>query len=452
MKQAPQPPSRVRFDVTVPKRQVKRAFEDVVEEFRKDVDVPGYRKGSKVPLQVIAQKVGQENIRSAAVELIMRQTMWDACAAVRDRALEDSERLETSVKELLLDFSPEREFNYSVSVELLPEVGWTTSYKGLDVTVDSAGDSARALEEVELMISEKTKDMSTLRVVVDRGLQKGDVAVISFDAKKILDDGEEGEEIVGAKRDSINFDTADGDSFLPGLVEGVIGAERGEERKLDLVFPDSWKPESLRGVKGRFTVQVQELFVRDPPSDDLLVAQALVKDATSLEDAKSKLLEKEESAIQEANEARLQEALLDRLADVIDLSVPEFLVEEQGKQQYAAQLLELQALGQISYDQIKNMSTEKMLQDYIQSEREKLVRMVKGTLAVEEIFKLEGLEIPPEDLKAEVQRAEDEFKQMGEEFDQEKLLEQAQELLKGKRVLEWLKSNSNVVVNPYVKV
>eukprot|EP00963_Diacronema_lutheri_P004790 scaffold360_cov374-Pavlova_lutheri.AAC.7 len=448
VRQAAMSASRVRFDVTVPKRQVQRAFEDVVTEYQKEVTVPGYRKGSKVPLQVLAQKVGQENLRSAAVELIMRQTMWDACAAVRERALEDSERLETSVGQLLREFSTEKDFEYAVSVEIVPEIGWKKSYKGLHVEVQAAGDDARAQAEVEHMVHEKKKDLGTLRVVVDRGLERGDVAVISFDAKKILDNGDDGEEIVGAKRDSINFDTGDGDSFLPGLVEGVLGAQRGEERKMDLVFPNNWKPEALRGVKGRFTVKVQELFVRDLPTDEAVLASALFKGATTLQEAVEKLIEVEKKAIEEATEARIQEAILAELAEAVDLVAPEYLVEEQGKQQYAAKLLELQALGQISYKQIESMSSEKMLQEYIQSEREQLERIVKSTMAVEEIFKLEGLTVSSEEIQAEVQRAEEEFKQMGEQFDQEKLTEQAQELLKGGKVLSWLKANSNITMTP----
>ena len=441
-------PSRVRFDVTVPKKQVKRAFEDVVTEYQKEVKVPGYRKGSKVPLQVLAQKVGQENLRSAAVELIMRQTMWEACAAVRDRALEDSERLETSVGELLREFSPEKDFEYAVSVEIVPDIGWKKPYKGLQVKVQAAGDDAVAQAEVERMVQEKKKDLGTLRVVVDRGLEKGDVAVISFDAKKITDDGKEGEDIVGAKRDSINFDTADGDNFLPGLVEGVLGAQRGEERKMDLVFPEDWKPEALGGIKGRFTVKVQELFVRDLPQEESVVASALVDGAVTLQEAVEKLLEKEKKAIEEATEARIQEAILAELAEAIEMVAPKYLVEEQGKQQYAARLLELQALGQITYQQIESMSTEKKLRDYIDSEREQLERIVKSTMAVEEIFKLEGLSLTSEEIQAEVERAEEEFKQMGEQFDREKLIEQAQELLKGGKVLGWLKDNSNITLTP----
>jgi hypothetical protein len=72
------------------------------------------------------------------------------------------------------------------------------------------------------------------------------------------------------------LDTDEGGSFLPGFVEALIGIQNGETRSFDLVFPEAWEQESLRGLKARFTVNTKSLST---PSSEMNIRIVLIQSA-----------------------------------------------------------------------------------------------------------------------------------------------------------------------------
>jgi trigger factor len=215
------------------------------------------------------------------VEAVLNKAVPLAIAQVADRALDESEKIETDVEQMAKIFNgpacePTSDMEFCIGVDLVPEVTWTGNYKDIAVTVEAAGNDTSAANEVARRLAAKHKELSKMGVVADRGLQRGDVAVLDLSAVKLNEDGSEGDEINGVNNKNFRFDTGEGEGFIPGLVEAVVGMTTGETKTFELTFPAAWYIPSMQGVTGKFTATLKELFAYEfAPLDDDLAPQLM---------------------------------------------------------------------------------------------------------------------------------------------------------------------------------
>ncbi|WVZ15860.1 hypothetical protein V8G54_013426, partial [Vigna mungo] len=135
-------------------------------------------------------------------------------------------------------------------------IKWTpdnNAYKNLKIVVEIDSDiDAQIASEQEF--KRRYKSIGALKVVLDRGLQVGDIAVLDISTTTIDQDESNVKNIPSAESKGFNFDTEDGDKVLPGFLDSIIGIHRGESKSFPLVFPETWKQENLRGVHAQFNV------------------------------------------------------------------------------------------------------------------------------------------------------------------------------------------------------
>jgi FKBP-type peptidyl-prolyl cis-trans isomerase (trigger factor) len=144
------------------------------------------------------------------------------------------------------------------------------------------------------------------------------------------------------------------------------------------------------------------------------------------------------------------EALVDALADICDAPLPGSIVEETGRQMYSEQMLNLQMSGNMDMKTVEQLASPEMVEKFLVESKEEIERVVRRTVACEELFRLENIEVTEEEFKAEVVKAKEEFERYGTEYDVQKLVEQAGETIEARKSLEWLRANAEVVVNPPV--
>lgn len=191
-----EPNSRVRINVKVPPSICKESYEEVLTVLRKETQIPGFRSGEKIPDNVLINYVGKEKIKTAAVEAVLNRTLPEAMSSVRDRALKDSEHIETKFTALQASFSPSSFLSYDVAVDLAPEVKWISprAYKNLKVVIGVNSDIAiKTAAEAEFR--SRYKDLGSLKIVQDRGAQIGDVLVLDMSAIRINEDGTDGDKL-----------------------------------------------------------------------------------------------------------------------------------------------------------------------------------------------------------------------------------------------------------------
>ncbi|KAJ4725175.1 Trigger factor [Melia azedarach] len=440
-----EPNSRVRLSVVVPPAVCEDCYKRVINELTKQAKIPGFRPGKKVPESIILSYAGKQNVQKATVESILKRTLPHAVSSVTGRALRDSVRIVTKFSEMEKNFSSLNSLSYDILVDVAPEVKWNpeNGYKNLKIVVEIDSD-IHAQRTAEQELTRRHKSLGSLKIVTDRGLQIGDVAVLDISATTIAEDESNVQKIPDAESRGFHFDTEDGDKVLPGFLDSIIGIQRGETRSFPLAFPESWRQEHLRGVQAQFTVECKELFYRDLPTLDDSLADKLLPGCTTLEQVKETLLQKCREVEQTAKEQATDNAILDQLRKMVEIDIPQSLFEEQGRQLYGAQLLQIQENMKLNEQQLATLSSPKAVKEYLESQRENITSVIKQNLAVGDIFKRENLQFSTEDLTKEVENSVAEFKQQKQEYDEDRVREQVQDILEGAKVLEWLREHAEI--------
>ncbi|OAY55645.2 trigger factor-like protein TIG, Chloroplastic [Manihot esculenta] len=440
-----EPNSRLKLAVEVPPAVCDDCYKRVMNEFMKQAKVPGFRPGKNVPESILLSYVGKQNVLKATVESVLKRTLPHAMASVTGRALRDSVRIVTKFSDMEKAYSSHNSLRYDVIVDVAPEVKWIpdNGYKNLKIVVEIDSDiNAKVASEKELR--QRQKSLGALKIVTDRGLQIGDVVVLDISATKIDEDKSNAQNIPDAESKGFHFDTEDGDKVLPGFLDSIIGIQQGEKKSFPLVFPESWSQPSLRGVNAQFTVQCKELFYRDMPELDDSLADKLLPGCTTLEQVKESLFQKCLEVEQMAKDRATDNAILDQLCKMVEVDIPQSLFEEQGRQLYGARLLEIQANMKLNEQQLASLSSPKAVNEYLENQKENIANMMKQNLAVGDIFERENLQFSTDELVKEVENSIAEFKRHKQEYDEDRIREQVQEVLEGAKVLEWLREHAEI--------
>ncbi|KAI3703806.1 hypothetical protein L1987_74001 [Smallanthus sonchifolius] len=445
VEESQEPNCRVRLNVEVPSIICDDCYKRVMNEFMKKAKVPGFRPGKKVPESILTSYIGKDNVRKAAVEAILKRTLPHAMSSIEARALKDSIRITTTFAEMEKTYSSLNTLKYDIIVDVAPEVKWVPEdgYKNLKIVVelDSEIDAKTAAERE---LKRRYKALSTMRIVTNRGLQIGDVAVLDISATTVEQDGSEVKDVPAAESKGFQFDTEDGDRVIPGFLDSIIGIQAGETKSFPLVFPDSWKQEDLRGLPCQFTVDCKELFYGELPEMNDAIADKLLSGCTTIEQVKESLLKRCIELEQTAKDQATDNAILDQLRKMVQVEIPQTLFEEQGRQLYGARLLQIQGNMKLNEEQIATLSSPKAVREYLENQWENIENIIKQNLAVGDIFKRENLQVSTDEIVKEVENSVAEFRKHKQEYDEESIREQVQEVLEGAKVLEWLREQSDI--------
>ncbi|KAG0519876.1 hypothetical protein BDA96_08G024300 [Sorghum bicolor] len=440
-----QPGSSVKFSVEVPTSIIHDCYQTTLQEYAKRFKVPGFRPGKIIPENILINYVGPQHVQDATIEAVLKHTLPQALSSVEERALEDSVRILTQFDDMRNSFSLDNVFRYDVAVDVVPEVRWLSEdkYKNLKVVVeiDEAVDAEKAAEKE---LQRRHKALGLLRVVADRGLQIGDLVVLDIFADSINSDGSKGEKISSAESTGFHLDTEETNNLVPGFLGSLIGIRPGEARSFPIQFPESFEQESLRGVHAQFTVVCKELFYRELPEMGDSLAVKLLPGCTTIDEVRGRILERCKEVEKMAIEQATDNAILDQLGKLVEVDVPRALFQEQGQQLYGAKLLQLQAERKLDKDQLASLSTQRSVQAYLEDEKENITRIIKQMLAVGDVFKSENLQYSTEQLIKEVENSIAEFKQYNQDYDEDNIRQQVQDVLEAAKVLEWLKENCTV--------
>ncbi|XP_052736542.1 trigger factor-like protein TIG, Chloroplastic isoform X2 [Vigna angularis] len=411
--------STVKLHVEVPPLVCEDCYKRVIAEFMKQAKVPGFRPGKKVPEDILIGYVGRQNVQKATIESILRRTLSHAMTSVTGRALQDSVRIVTKFSEMEETYSSLGSLRYDVIVDVAPEIKWipdNNAYKNLKIVVEIDSDiDAQIASEQEF--KRRYKSIGALKVVTDRGLQVGDIAVLDISATTIDQDESNVKTIPSAESKGFNFDTEDGDKVLPGFLDSIIGIQRGESKSFPLVFPETWNQENLRGVHAQFNVECKELFYRDLPELDDSIADKLLPGCSTVEQVKDLLLQRCLEVEQTAREQATDNAILDQIS---------------------------KAKMKLSEQQLASLSSPKAVNQYLEHQKENITNLIKQNLAVGDIYRRENLQFATEDLVKEVENSIAEFKRQNQEYDEERVKDQVQEILEGAKVLEWLREHAEI--------
>ena len=283
-------------------------------------------------------------------------------------------------------------FTFKATAPVYPEVT-LGEYKGLKAEKPEVKVTAADVDERLKTLA----DRNTRLVSVDREAKSGDTAVIDFEG--FLN----GKPFEGGKGENHNLELGSG-SFVPGFEDQVIGMKAGEEKDINITFPENYH-EDLAGKAVVFKVKVHEVKEKEVPEMDDEFAKD-VSEFDTLKDLKADLKKKITEERQKDADRAFEENLMNQVAENITADIPDVMVENQARQYLDN--FKAQISRQFPYEEYKKMTgmdDEKLLADA----KEPALRQVKMDLAVAAIIKAENIEVSDEDVEAE-------YKKMAEQF------------------------------------
>lgn len=376
--------SRVALTIAVSPEDFEAAINKAYLKMRKNIQMPGFRPG-KAPRKIIEQMYGVEVFYEEAVNIVLPDAYE---SAIKEQELDVVGYPEVDVEECGKDG-----VTFKATVAVYPEVK-LGEYKGLEapraeVKVMAADVNARLKE-----MADKQARLET----VERAVKKGDTADIDFEG---FDNGVPFE---GGKGENFDLEIGSG-SFVPGFEDQLVGMKAGEEKDIDITFPENYTPD-LAGKAVVFHVKVNEVKAKNVPALDDEFAKD-VSEFETLKELKADLKKKITAERKEAAENAFEDVLMQKVADGIECEIPDALVELQAEKMVEGFKQQITMQG-LPFEQYLKMAgtTEEQFKEQAMAPALQQVRM---DLAITALVKAEKVEATEEEIEAEAKNIAEKY-------------------------------------------
>ena len=412
-----------KLTIEVPTEELEKAVEKVYQSQKKNISIPGFRKG-KVPRTMVEKMYGAEVFyQDAANEIIP-----DAYEA----ALKEVEEEIVSMPEVdVVQMKKGEPFIFTAEVALKPEVK-LGQYKGvevdkIDVTVSD--------EEVEAEIEKEREKNARTVEVTDRAVKDGDT--VSLDFEGFVD----GAAFEGGKGENYPLTIGSG-AFIPGFEEQLVGTEIGADVEVNVTFPEDQQADNLAGKAAVFKCKVNEIKEKLLPEvDDEFASEVSAFD--TLEAYKADLKQNlEDKKFKEAKSAKT-DAVIDAIIASSEMDIPEAMIKTEQRQMLNdfAQRMQMQGLSMEQYFQFTG-TTADMLMEQSKPQAE---QRIKTSLVIDAIVAAENIEATEEEFAEELKTMAEVY-QMEEDKIVETLGEQGKASvmkdIKAKKAAEFVTENA----------
>ena len=377
-----------KLTVEVPAEEVEAALQNAYLKNRKQISVPGFRKG-KVPRQMIEKMYGPEVFYDDAANALIQKAYPQAADECE---LEIVSRPAVDIVQL----EKGKPFIFTAEVAVKPEVT-LGQYKGIEV---EKADTTATDEEVAAELDKEREANSRTITVEDRAVQDGDMTVIDFEG--FVD----GEAFEGGKGTDYPLTIGSG-AFIPGFEEKLVGAEIGKEVEVDVTFPEEYHAKELAGKPAVFKCTVKEIKVKELPELDDDFAQD-VSDFDTLEEYKADVRKKVEEKKAADAKAKKEDAVIEKIIEGATMEIPDAMVETQAERMVDefAQRLQMQGLSMEQYMQFTGGNVQAM----VEQSKPQALKRIQSRLVLEAVAAAENLTASDEELDAELGRMAEQYK------------------------------------------
>ena len=357
--------------------------------------IDGFRPG-KAPKEVFLKKYGKEALYMDAADIVLD-------GAYR-KVFEDNKDLNIVAQpEIGLKSIDEKGVEFTFKLTLKPEVK-LGKYKGLNVKKDSVKVTKEEVEhEIEHLRSHYAEN-----VVKEGKVENGDIAIIDFEGFK------DGKAFDGGKGENYSL-TIGSNTFIPGFEDQIIGMAKGEEKDINVTFPEDYHSEELKGQPVVFKVKVNEIKeVKIPELDKDFFEDLGMEGIDSKESLEAQVKENIKARRDADAENKYIDELLEAAAKNVEVDIPDVMIsEEQDRilRQYEENL-KMQGLTLEQFYQFTN-SDEAALKEQMKDEATKRVTY---RLMLEAIAKAEKIQITDEKANEEAETLAKRYQMPVDEF------------------------------------
>lgn len=413
--------------IEVEETQVAKALDQAFKKVAQKVNVPGFRKG-KVPRQIFEAKFGVESLYQDALDIILPEAYGEA---VKETGIEPIDRPEVDVDE----FEKGKPFKFTAKVQVKPEVE-LGEYKGIEVPEKSFDVSDEDVDSELKSMQERHAEL----IVVDEGAaENGDTVSIDFEG--FVNDVA----FEGGQAENYSLELGSG-SFIPGFEEQVVGLKKGEEKDVNVTFPEEYQSEDLAGKPAVFKVKLQEIKRKNLPELD----DEFAKDVSEFEtldeykaDIRKNLVEKKDKE----KEQYIEGTVIEKVSEAAEVEIPEAMVETEVNQmlQEFTNRLRTQGMTIDMYYQYSGQD-EAALKEQMKDDAGKRVR---NNLVLTAITEAENISVSDEELDEELEEMAKMYQQPAAEI--RKILETNDSIgdikkdLANRKTVKWLVEQSKTV-------
>jgi trigger factor len=374
------PSTRREIEVEIPPEEVSRETEVLIQKYQKLARIPGFRRGH-VPASIIRQRFSQD-IQNDVIDALVPK--YFRKEAERLGVVPISQPRVTD-----LHAHEGKPMHFKASFEVMPEIK-VEGYKELradhpeiSVTNDEVEESLKSLQEQK----------ATFSPVEGRAIAEGDYAQVSLDGTPKKEE-EEGTKPV--HMDDVLVEIG-GKTTMPEFTENLRGAGAGDERTFDVVYPDDFSDERLRGKTFSYKVKINAIKQKSLPelNDDFAKE---VGEFSTLGEVRQRIREGMEHERRQTAEREAKDKLLAELIRRNEFEVPEALVEHQVDLRLERGLRALAAQG-MSSEHMKKMDLPRLRA----GQRDQAVQEVKAALLLEKIAEEEKIEVGDDEIGNEIE-------------------------------------------------
>jgi len=377
--------SAVELAIEVSREEFEIAIEKIYRKQKGSIAVPGFRKG-KAPRKVIEGMYGSNIFYEDAIN--------DVYPTAYSQAVEQEKLDVVSYPSVEITNVDRDGFSFKATVTVRP-LAKIKDYKGLAAFKDEV-----KLTDEDIDTELKPFVERAIRIVsVERPAKNGDTAVIDYEGF------ESGVPFEGGKGEKHELELGS-NSFIPGFEEKVVGMSAGEEKDIELSFPEDYHAKDLAGKHVVFHVKLHEVKERIAPVLDDEFAKD-VSEFDSLDELKKDLAEKLTQTRQSEMEKAFDESLLEQLVALMEVEIPDPMVDysvDKMVDDYAARISS-QGIPFEQYLQMLGMTREDMR---VQA-REGALHQIQGRLALEAVAAAEELEASDEEMEAELAKLAEQY-------------------------------------------
>ena len=370
-----------KITIKIEGKEWQDAIDKAFKKASQKVNVAGFRKG-KVPKDVFMKKYGIESLFFDASEYCIDSAY--------KKMLEDNKDLEV-VAQPSVDIKSvdEKYIEYVFTLTLKPEFK-LGEYKNLNVKKEKISVKKEEIEEAINSMREQYKE----NIVKDGSVAKGDIAIIDFEGFK------DGVAFEGGKGENYSL-TIGSNTFIPGFEDQLIGMKVGEEKDINVTFPEDYHAEELKGKPVVFKVKVNEIKEVKLPELDKDFFDDLGMEGIDTKEALEKQVKENIKTRKESQaEDKYIDALLDEISKNTEIEIPDNMVDEEAHRM-VHQFADHIAMQGINIDQFYKL-TNSTEEDLKEKYKDEALKRVKNRLIIEEIIKEEKIKVTDKEVDAKV--------------------------------------------------
>lgn len=380
--------NKYELEIEISAEDFEAAIEKAYLKARKNIAMPGFRKG-KAPRKLIEKEYGEQVFFEDAVNLLYAPVVN---GAVEESGLELVTRPEVEVTEI----SKENGVKLKATCITKPEVE-VKDYKGIAVekVVNPVTD-----EDINKQLDALREKNVTVETVDDRAAENGDDVVIDFEGFK--DDVA----FEGGKAEDFTLSLGSG-QFIPGFEDQIVGHNAGEDFDINVTFPDEYQVKELAGAPAVFKIKLKSISKKVMPELD----DDMVKDSTefdTVDEYKADVKKKLEEANEKHADSEVEAKIFDKVIENMTAEIPQVMFDNRVNEMISEleQRLAPQGISLDLYMQYTGQTIDTVKKAYA----EQAEKQVKLRLALEKIAKLENIEVTEDELKAEFDKLAEAYK------------------------------------------